>query len=327
FKRHEKLGTRYIHLDTSDTNNAFAIALRTIPQDSTGVAHILEHTTLCGSKRYPVKDPFFHMLKRSLNTFMNAMTSADWTCYPFSTQNEQDYDNLLNVYVDSVFFPELKELDFRQEGHRLELITKRMKEDIDNDNKILLERKGVVYNEMKGKMSDPSDLFAMHTDKNVFSDTIYQHNFGGDPEVIPQLTHKQLKEFHAKYYHPSNAVFYSYGDLQPCLRQLHELVLSKFSPLDSLRDIDDSITLQPYYESPVKHIACEGPPDAFLGEPDRQTRMCMTWLCNRVDDVEDTIGLMVLSQLLLNGPNAPFYQQMIATGMGYSFTTNTDVIQ
>lgn len=179
-------------MDTADTNNVFAVTLRTVPTDSTGVAHILEHTTLCGSKVFPVRDPFFHMLKRSLNTFMNAMTSADWTCFPFATKNEQDYHNLLSVYLDSVFFPNLNKLDFMQEGHRYEFET------LDDSSTNLLY-KGVVYNEMKGNMSNPDDIFNYELQKHLFQNSNYKHNFGGDPPAIPKLTHQQLLDFHSKF--------------------------------------------------------------------------------------------------------------------------------
>ncbi len=146
--RHRDTGARHFHLSSADANNAFLVAFPTVPQDSTGVAHILEHTSLCGSEHFPVRDPFFMMTRRSLNTFMNAFTSSDWTAYPFASQNRKDFDNLLQVYLDAVFFPRLEKLDFAQEGHRVEF------EDPDNPDSNLVF-KGVVYNEMKGAMSSP----------------------------------------------------------------------------------------------------------------------------------------------------------------------------
>ena len=149
--RHDRTKARMVHLESTDDNNLFAVGFRTTPQDSTGVAHILEHTVLCGSRHFPVRDPFFSMLKRSLNTFMNALTSSDWTLYPFSSQNHKDFYNLLDVYLDAAFFPRLRQQDFRQEGHRLEFVNP---EDPNSE----LTFQGVVFNEMKGAMADPSSL-------------------------------------------------------------------------------------------------------------------------------------------------------------------------
>ena len=163
--RHRDTGARHLHIDASDPNNGFMVAFPTLPQDSTGVAHILEHTTLCGSERFPVRDPFFMMLRRSLNSFMNAMTSSDYTVYPFATRNRKDYDNLLAVYLDAVFFPLLDELDFAQEGHRLEL-------DGDAADAPLVY-KGVVFNEMKGAMSSPTTQLWFHLQNGLFPTTTY----------------------------------------------------------------------------------------------------------------------------------------------------------
>nr|WP_320116679.1 insulinase family protein [uncultured Desulfuromonas sp.] len=154
--RHNVTGARLVHIENEDTNNLFAVAFKTPPSDSTGVAHILEHTALCGSKNFPVRDPFFTMLKRSLNTFMNAFTASDWTCYPFSSQNHKDFYNLLDIYLDAAFFPLLRERDFAQEGHRLEFAQS-------DDPSSALTFKGVVFNEMKGAMADPSSLLSRRT--------------------------------------------------------------------------------------------------------------------------------------------------------------------
>ena len=165
------------------------VAFRSIPEDSTGVAHILEHTALCGSKKYPVRDPFFMMIRRSLNTFMNAFTSSDWTAYPFATLNKKDFNNLLGVYLDSAFFPNLDNLDFAQEGHRLEFQDK-------NNPDSEIEIKGVVYNEMKGAMSSITSQLWHGMSKHLYSSSTYKHNSGGDPESIIDLTHEDLVNFH-----------------------------------------------------------------------------------------------------------------------------------
>ena len=182
------------------------VMFRTIPEDSTGVAHILEHTTLCGSEKFKVRDPFFMMLRRSMSTFMNAFTASDWTAYPFATQSKKDFFNLLDVYLDAAYFPLLEEEDFMQEGHRLEF-SKLDKSSSD------LEYKGVVFNEMKGSMSNITNTTWQALTKNLFPDLTYRHNSGGEPKDITNLTHKYLKDFHKKFYHPSNATYFTWGDI------------------------------------------------------------------------------------------------------------------
>ena len=194
--KHLKTGAHWLHIGADDSNNAFNVGFKTVPMDDTGVAHILEHTTLCGSKNYPVRDPFFNMLRRSLSAFMNAMTSADFTCYPFATMNRVDYDNLLGVYLDAVFFPKLEEQDFRQEGHRFEFAKT-------EDASSGLKYKGVVFNEMKGAMGSQNARFMRALGANLFPTSTFHYNSGGDPTAIPDLTYEQLKAFHALHYHPS----------------------------------------------------------------------------------------------------------------------------
>ena len=203
---HEATGAQWLHLDSSDTDNVFAVMFRTPPDDHTGKPHILEHLALCGSKHYPVRDPFFNMIKRSLNTFMNAWTGSDFTMYPFSSQNAQDFRNLLSVYTDSAFLPNLNYLDFRQEGHKLEF-------NIADDPSSGLKIGGVVYNEMKGAMSDPDDAFIHKVNEHLFKNAQYKYNSGGEPKHITDLKYEELVEFHKTYYHPSNSIFFSYGDL------------------------------------------------------------------------------------------------------------------
>ncbi len=188
-----------------DKNNTFAVGFQTIPWKSDGVAHILEHTALCGSHRFPVRDPFFNMIRRSLATFMNAFTGPDFTLYPFSTQNRTDFRNLLGVYLDAAFFPLLTAKDFAQEGHRLE------REDEDGKKKLVI--KGVVYNEMKGAMADASSLFQQHLETHLLEGTTYAVNSGGEPAVIPELTHQELVRFHRDHYNINKAHFFTYGDI------------------------------------------------------------------------------------------------------------------
>ena len=216
---------KHIHLDSSSEEKVFMVAFRTIPEDSTGVAHILEHTALCGSKKYPVRDPFFMMIRRSLNTFMNAFTSSDWTAYPFATQNDKDFNNLLSVYLDSSFFPNLNELDFLQEGHRLEFTEK-------NNSESDLEIKGVVFNEMKGAMSSITSQLWAGLSRHLYETSTYKFNSGGNPEDILDLTHDYLVNFHKKHYHPSNATFFTFGKLNPedIQNYIQENVLINFEP-------------------------------------------------------------------------------------------------
>ncbi|KAJ1902836.1 Mitochondrial presequence protease, partial [Coemansia sp. S17] len=217
--RHQKTGAEWLHIDRDDSNNVFSVGFNTSVSDSTGVPHILEHTTLCGSSKYPVRDPFFKMLNRSMSTFMNAWTAHDYTQYPFSTQNAKDYENLQNVYLDAVFQPSLREVDFRQEGWRLERSDP-------TDTASSWQFKGVVYNEMKGAFSDAGSLFATRAEQQMFPGTTYQYVSGGDPAFIPDLTHAQLVEFHRTRYHPSNARIYSYGNFQlaPQLERVGEVI-------------------------------------------------------------------------------------------------------
>jgi Zn-dependent M16 (insulinase) family peptidase len=233
---HVPTGARHIHIANEDSENTFGVSFKTVPTDSSGVAHILEHTVLCGSEKFPVRDPFFSMIKRSLNTFMNAFTASDWTMYPFSTQNRKDYYNLMDVYLDAAFFPKLGRLCFRQEGHRLEIEGER------------LEYKGVVYNEMKGAMSSPNQVMGRSLPNALYPDTTYANNSGGDPAVIPSLTHEQLKRFHERHYHPSNAWFYTYGNLPLTdhLAFIEDRVLKKFGRIDPQTDVP----CQPRWESP-----------------------------------------------------------------------------
>ena len=232
--RHRVTGAKHVHLAADDDNNVFLVAFLTIPSDSTGVAHVLEHTALCGSEKYPVRDPFFMMLRRSLNTFMNAFTSSDWTAYPFASKNVKDFNNLLRVYLDAAFFPKLDVLDFSQEGHRVEFSTA-------DDASSELVYKGVVFNEMKGAMSAPTSELWQQLTRLLFPTITYHHNSGGAPEDIPALTHQQLKDFHQKHYHPGNAIFMTYGNLSPESHQktFESCALSRFSWQENTLSLGD----------------------------------------------------------------------------------------
>jgi len=314
---HPVTGAKWLHIDSQDENNVFNVAFRTTPTDSTGVAHVLEHTALCGSERYPVRDPFFNMLKRSLSTFMNAMTGPDYTMYPFATGNRQDYNNLLGVYLDAAFFPHLSASDFAQEGHRLEFKTP-------DDPQSGLAIKGVVFNEMKGAMGSQGARFNRALTEALFPTSTYHHNFGGDPLCIPDLSHEQLQAFHAEHYHPSNACFYSYGSmpLEETLHQVQDLALSRFEYLDVSRlDVED----EERFASP-KRLEVLVPADAMVADEAKQSLLAVAYLMvNHIKepDTLDSFALSVASDLMLSGPQATFYKPLIEAGLGSGFAPGT----
>ena len=310
--RHERLGSRMVHLACEDDNNLFGVGFRTTPGDSSGVAHILEHTVLCGSQRYPVRDPFFTMLKRSLNSFMNALTSSDWTLYPFSSQNRKDFYNLMDIYLDAAFFPLLRERDFRQEGHRLEFSDPA-------DSASPLTFKGVVYNEMKGAMADPGSLLHRRLTRALYPTTTYGFNSGGEPEEILDLTHQQLVDFHRTYYHPANAYFFTYGNmpLEDHLAVIDKQVLQHFEPLAVNTAVSDEVR----FSEPRR--VTEGFP-VESGEPLAQRSMVqVAWLTSPIADSFECLALALLSQLLLGHPAAPLYKALIESGLGQNLAPGT----
>ena len=302
---HKKTGALHYHLSSDNSENVFLVALRTMPEDSTGVAHILEHTALCGSKHYPVRDPFFMMIRRSLNTFMNAFTSSDWTAYPFASQNRKDYYNLLDVYLDAVFFSRLNELDFMQEGHRLEF------ENPQDPNSNLVY-KGVVYNEMIGSMGSPVNTLWQTLTEHLFPTTTYHYNSGGDPEHIPDLSYEQFMEFYKTHYHPSNAIFMTYGDIPA-----HELqdrfetrALSQFDRLDEHLSVVD----EKRYNAPVTiedHYAFDDEDSA-----DDKTHIVMGWLLGHSTNLEESMKVHLLSGVLLDNSSSPLLQALETTDLG-----------
>ncbi|KAJ7408688.1 pitrilysin metallopeptidase 1 [Willisornis vidua] len=307
---HDGTGARYLHVAREDSNNLFSIQFRTTPMDSTGVPHILEHTVLCGSQKYPCRDPFFKMLNRSLSTFMNAFTASDYTLYPFSTQNPKDFQNLLSVYLDAAFFPCLRQLDFWQEGWRLE-------HENPADPQTPLVFKGVVFNEMKGAFTDNERIFAQHVQNKILPDHTYGVVSGGDPLCIPDLTWEQLKQFHATHYHPSNSRFFTYGNfpLEQHLKQIHEEALIKFERIESKTDIPK----QKLWEKPREHSVTCGL-DSFAADPSKQTTVSVSYLLTDITDTFETFTLSLLSSLLVDGPNSPFYKALIESGVGTDFS-------
>jgi hypothetical protein len=303
--RHLVTNARHLHLVAEDNNNAFLVAFLTVPQDSTGVAHILEHTTLCGSRHYPVRDPFFMMIRRSLNTFMNAFTSSDWTAYPFASQNTKDFNNLLRVYLDAVFFPNLNELDFAQEGHRLEF-------EKPDDPTTPLVYKGVVFNEMKGAMSSPIQRLLQTVHSHLFPTITYHYNSGGDPQEIPKLTHAQLRAFHASHYHPTNAILMTYGDRPAAEHQqlFEECALQYFQALK----LDLKVPDEQRYDSPqqvLTHYPLE-PQEAVKNK----THIVLAWLLGRSTDLQAMMNASLLAGVLLNHSASPLRHVLETTSLG-----------
>lgn len=308
---HENTGARHLHISNDDQENTFGVAFKTVPSDSTGVAHILEHTVLCGSERFPVRDPFFSMLKRSLSTFMNAFTASDWTMYPFSTQNRKDFYNLLDVYLDAAFFPKIEELSFKQEGHRLEL------EGEGAETRLVY--KGVVYNEMKGAMSSPDQVMVRSLLNALYPDTTYSHNSGGDPSVIPSLTYDALKAFHARHYHPSNAFFYSYGNLslKEHLAFIEKRVLSRFSRIDPKTDVPP----QPRWQAP-KTVAYPYPLSREEN-PEKKHQACVAWLMADVKDTFEVLVMAVIEQVLIGNAASPLRKALMDSRLGTALSDGT----
>jgi len=302
---HERTGARHIHIECADDNNAFAVSFPTVPKDSTGVAHILEHVVLAGSKRFPVRDPFFSMTRRSLATFMNALTGADSTTYPFSTRNQKDYVNLLQVYLDAVFFPLLSEDAFKQEGIRFEF------ED-PADPSSGLRFKGVVFNEMKGALATPQAAMQQNLGRTLFPGLTYASVSGGDPEHIPELTWAGLRRFHAAHYHPSNAYFYTYGDkpLDGTLAAIEQNALSSFER----SAVDTSIPNVKRFDKPrTSTEAYAAPP----GEDNsRKGQALVAWVTVPAVDSFQLLAMRVLSEVLLGNPAAPLRKALIDSKIG-----------
>ena len=296
---------KHVHLESDSNEKVFMVAFRTIPEDSTGVAHILEHTALCGSKKYPVRDPFFMMIRRSLNTFMNAFTSSDWTAYPFATLNKKDFDNLLGVYLDSAFFPNLDSLDFAQEGHRLEFQEK-------NNPESEIEIKGVVYNEMKGAMSSITSQLWHGMSKHLYPSSTYKHNSGGDPENIIDLSHEDLVNFHKKHYHPSNATFFTYGNIDPIEIQsfIKENVLDNFSPSNEVVAVKN----EDRFDLPITVSDFYNPQP---GDEDNH-HIVLSWLLNESHNPVQLLETYLMSNILLDNSASPLRKVLESTKLGKS---------
>ena len=297
---HVKTGAELLSLSNRDENKVFGITFRTPVSDSTGVAHILEHSVLCGSRKYPVKEPFVELLKGSLQTFLNAFTYPDKTCYPVASQNLQDFYNLIDVYLDAVFYPRLTPHVFEQEGWHYE---------IDRHDQPLTY-KGVVFNEMKGAYSSPDSLLAHYTQQSLFPDNTYGFDSGGDPRKIPNLTFGQFAAFHRKYYHPSNARIYCYGD-DDVERRLQKVdaYLKDFER----QELDSAVALQPFFTKPRNVIR----PYAAGDDASRNKGMLtVNWLLIETADVEMNLAFTMLEYILLGMPASPLRKALIDSGLG-----------
>ncbi len=303
--RHKKTGAQHYHMEADSPENVFLVALRTVPMDSTGVAHMLEHTALCGSERFPVRDPFFMMIRRSLNTFMNAFTSSDWTAYPFASQNRKDFYNLMNVYLDAVFFSRLHELDFAQEGHRVEF-------EKPDDPETDLVFKGVVFNEMKGSMSSTVNTLWQTLTEHLFPTSTYHYNSGGEPANIPDLSYEELRSFYKTHYHPSNAVFMTYGNIPASDHHavFEERALSRFEKLDKIIEVHDEKRL-----TKPQVVAKSYALDEAEAEGDK-THVVMGWLLGKSTDAMALMKAHLLSSVLLDNGASPLRHALETTDLG-----------
>jgi Zn-dependent M16 (insulinase) family peptidase len=300
--RHRKTGCEVYHLSNDDEENLFAFAFKTLPHDNTGVPHILEHSVLCGSKRFPVKDPFLFLMKSSMNTFLNAFTFPDKTVYPASSTVEKDYFNLMKVYGDAVFFPLLKEEVFRQEGHRFEFT---------EDGG--LEITGIVYNEMKGNYSNPDSIVAEWSYRSLFPNSPYRYDSGGEPEEIPSLTYRDFLDFHRRYYHPSNCKVYLYGNIE-IERQLEFLDREFLGSFPEGGNFVPKIELQKRIDRP---IFLEKTYPVREGEPtDRKTSITVNWLLAPVTDSLLLLSFEVLAEMLLGNAGSPLQKALVESGLG-----------
>ena len=303
----DEYNSEHLHLKNDSKELVFMVMFRTIPEDSSGVAHILEHTTLCGSEKFKVRDPFFMMLRRSMSTFMNAFTASDWTAYPFATQSKKDFFNLLDVYLDAAYFPLLEEEDFKQEGHRLEFA----KFDKSSSD---LEYKGVVFNEMKGSMSNISNTTWQAITKGLFPDLTYKNNSGGEPEDITKLTHKYLKDFHKRFYHPSNATYFTWGDLdaKEIQKFIDEKLSKKFKKIDE--DKIEVVEEQKIFTNPVNTNEFFNP---VSKEQTGYQNYC-AWTLGESFDIDQLLEAHLISLLLLSNSASPLYKVLESNELGKS---------
>ncbi|MGN8830941.1 insulinase family protein [Selenomonas montiformis] len=314
---HEKSGARLFFLQNQDDNKVFSISFRTPPVDDTGVAHIVEHSTLCGSRKYPLKEPFVELVKGSLNTFLNAMTYPDKTMYPVASRNDKDFQNLMDVYLDAVFYPAMRDNPqvLMQEGWHYEI---EKPEDA-------LSYSGVVYNEMKGALSAPDDLLESRIMSSLYPDTTYGFESGGDPEAIPDLTQEKFLAFHERYYHPSNSYIYLYGDLniEEKLAYLDEEYLSRFDRIP----VPSRIDRQPAFSQLVRWSGEY--PVSEEEDTKEKTFLALNWVVGDSLNSRDMMGLEILEHALLRTPAAPLRKALIDARIGKDVDSNfeDDILQ
>ena len=305
--KHVKTGAELLSLENDEENKCFGITFATPPSDSTGVAHILEHSVLCGSRKYPLKDPFVELIKGSLNTFLNALTYADRTCYPIASVNLRDFYNLVDVYLDTVFHPVLARETFEQQGWHYEM----------NDPADPLIYKGVVFNEMKGAYSSPQSVLSRYAQASLFPDQLYKLSSGGDPNDIPNLTYEQFTAFHRDYYHPSNArIFFSGNDSPEERLRLLDGYLRDFDARPPLAPVP----LQARFEQPVS--VTHSYAVSSDGDAERKAQVCVNWLLTEMTSPEMALSLSVLRHILIGTPASPLRKALLDSGLGEDLAGN-----
>ncbi|MCF6464867.1 insulinase family protein [Clostridium sp. Cult2] len=301
---HEKTGAKLLHLENDDDNKVFSIGFRTPPSDSTGVPHIIEHSVLSGSRKYTTKEPFMDMLKGSLQTFINAMTFSDKTLYPVASRNEKDFFNLMDVYLDAVFYPQIYEIPeiFMQEGWHHEIFN-------EEDS---IRYKGVVYNEMQGAYSSPERILGENIGKSLYPDTCYQYSSGGNPDVIPELSYEAFLDFHRKFYHPSNSYIYLYGNgnIEGHLKHIDENYLSNFDKTQ----IDSTIKVQKPFTS--RNEIVDYYPISSEENDENRSYLSLNFVLGENTDPKTYIMTSILSQLLVESEAAPLKKALIDEGIG-----------
>ena len=302
--KHAKSGAKLIYVQNEDENKVFSISFRTPVNDNTGVNHIIEHSVLCGSKEYPVKDPFLIMSKQSLNTFINAFTGLDYTMYPVASKNEKDFNNLMSVYLDAVFYPNISKDPkiLKQEGWHYEI----------NSETGELNYNGIVYNEMKGNYSSPEVILSNTINQSLFNDNSYSFESGGNPENIPDLTYEKFIETYKKYYVPSNSSIYLYGklDIENTLKFMNDKYLSNFPKVV----VDSAIKSQKPYEKKVEKTAVY--PISKDADTTNMTYLSSNYMIDKISDVESVLGFQILQAILLNTEAAPLRKPLLNSGMG-----------
>ncbi|KZV37449.1 presequence protease 1, chloroplastic/mitochondrial-like [Dorcoceras hygrometricum] len=304
--KHKKTGAEIMSVSNEDENKVFGIVFRTPPKDSTGIPHILEHSVLCGSRKYPLKEPFVELLKGSLHTFLNAFTYPDRTCYPVASTNTKDFYNLVDVYLDAVFFPKCVNdiKTFQQEGWHYEL----------NDPSEDITYKGVVFNEMKGVYSQPDSILGRASQQALFPDNAYGVDSGGDPQVIPKLNFEEFKEFHRKYYHPSNARIWFYGDDDPTQRLR---ILSEYLDMFEANSApeESKIDSQKLFSEPIRVV--EKYPATEAADSKQKHMVCLNWLLSETPlDLETELAVGFLDHLMMGTPASPLRKILLESGLG-----------